>query len=198
MTFSSVKMFRDIPKLIQKCVRNRTPLTEGMRLWLDYCEHQYPAKVWAGLRKLDYETDFDGLTLWLADLLQSEPPPRTINGLWFGLYNPILKDGQPTCELYLAGSERFDKPDWQCSPEYWPEGRYAPSDVLTAIYRRCESGKGAVDILGEAFLCQGYVALVLARWCRGPMRSRLLGEAKSRGIGLGHDSGDAYVVEVLK
>lgn len=193
------KLFRDVPQMIQRCVTKHTKLNDGMQQWIDYCEKQLPAGVWSKLRKLDFDADYDRLTFWAVDLLRDEPPPVAINGLWFGLFNPCDDDGNnAVCQVYMAGSKRYGKPDWPCSPEYWPEGRYASSCVLPELYRRCEKLKDGGTYFGELVLCHGYMALVLARWCRGPMRDRLLGDAKSRAIAFGHDSGDEYLIEVLK
>lgn len=193
------KLFRDVPKMIQRCVTKHTNLNDGMHLWIDYCEKQFPAGVWSRLRKLDYDADYDRLTLWAVDLLRDEPPSSTINGLWFGLFNPCDDDGKnAACQVYLAGSKRYGKPDWPCAPEYWPEGRYADSHILPELYRRCEKLKDDGSYLGEAVLCHGYIALVLARWCRGPIRDRLLGKAKSRAVAFGHDSGDIYSIDVIQ
>jgi hypothetical protein len=189
------KIFRDVPKLIKRSVAKRIPLCVGMNEWIDYCERLQPAKVWPRLRKLDYETDFERLSLWLTTLLVSEPPGRDINGRWFGLFNPCDDDGNGSSQLYLAGSRRFEKPDWPCNPEYFPESRYANSLVLPALYNACEKLKGEGSNLGEAVLCHGYVCLVLSRWARGPLREPLLGKAKSRALAFGHDSGDVYVVD---
>ncbi len=93
MSISIDKLFREVPKLIKKSSTKRFGLSDGMNLWIDYCEELQPGKVWSRLRKLDFETDFDRLTLWLTKLLLSEPPGREINGLWFGLFNPVDDDG---------------------------------------------------------------------------------------------------------
>jgi hypothetical protein len=196
--FSVDKMFRDVARRLRRDVKRRVGLSEGIHEWINYCETQFPARIWSRLRKLDFEMDFDRLTVWLLDLLAASPPPQAINGLWFGLHNPANEHGEPSCGLYLSGSRRFNKPDWHCSTDYWPAGRYASSDVLPAIFEKCETLPDDGPYLGEAALCHGYVALVVARWCRGPIRSRLLGNAKTRGVAMGHDSGDVYLIDVLK
>ena len=62
--------------------------------------------------------------------------------MWFGLRNPVLDDGEPTCGLYLSGSSSFspdsDSDEWVCDRAYRPHGRYARSSILTELYRKLE------------------------------------------------------------
>ena len=51
---------------------------------------------------------------------------------------------------------------------------------------------------GEYTLCLGYSSLIVGEWCRGPMREKLLGAARLRGVAVGFDSGDAVLIDVLK
>jgi hypothetical protein len=196
------KVFGDVERFLTHFGEGRVGLLGGMTLLLDYCAQTFPAEVWAGLRDLDFDADHDRLTLWLADLLRKEPPGPAITGLWFGLFNPVAADGNASCGLYLAGSDRFDPdkpcPDWHCAPEYRPRGRYADSRVLPALYRRTAGLEGDAGCLGEIVLCQGYAYLAVSRWCHGPWQSELLGEAPLRGVAVGHDEGDVHLVAVLR
>jgi hypothetical protein len=58
-------------------------------------------------------------------------------------------------------------------------------------------GTGISDI-AEAFLCHGYLALLVSQWCNGPMSAIMLGEARERAVVMGHDSGDFYRMAVLR
>jgi hypothetical protein len=190
-------MFAKSRRLIAEVATNPLSVAAGIEKWFDYCEAVAPehAALWARLRRLDFDRDLTALTVgWLTPLLATEPPPDDINGLWFGLYNPIL-DGQPTCALYLGGSSAFspdsDSNEWVCDLSYRPAGRYASSAILTELYRPVEAlAEGKVSYLGEPFLCYGYTALVVSSWCHGPMRSVLLGGSPIRAVVMGHDSGD--------
>jgi hypothetical protein len=180
------------------------PITAGMALWLAYCNDVAPecASIWKRLYKLDYQADADKLTKWLKRLLSREPPPQNINGLWFGLYNPVLWDRMPTCQMYVGGSSAFDPKsesnEWVCELAYSPRGRYSKSSVLTGLYRTVEPiTTNNVNYLGEPFLCYGFLALLVSSWCHGPMRTTLLGDAPARAVVIGHDSGDFYRMAVL-
>jgi len=195
-------MYGGADRKIDTLVRGRASIAAGMEQLISLCERAIPHKVWNGFRKLDFDSDYDRLTLWLLDLLRSEPPDDNITGLWFGLHNPCLLDGRPSCRLYVCGSKRFkgdlDVPDWHCKPEYWPEGRYASSEVLPLIYGRTNRLGGELNAQAEISLCQGFMCLVISRWCRGPIRGRLLGKSKLRAIAAGHDSGDIHLIDVLR
>lgn len=194
-------MYGDVDQRIENLIRDRVSVPAGMKELIHFCTEFQPSSVWPALMKLDFEQDQRDLSAWLRDLLANEPPGTAITGFWFGLFNPYLEDGQPTSCLYLAGSQRFDPNrqvvDWHCGPEYFPEGRYSKSVVLTAIYRKV-SENDDVSALGEYSLCLGYACLVVANWCRGAMREELLAAAEVRGVAVGFDSGDLVMIDVLR
>jgi hypothetical protein len=201
----TAKMFAKSATMIADVAKNPLPPASGIGQWLDYCEEVAPEckSLWKRLRKLDFDSDAKRLTMWLKRLLGEESPPANISGFWFGLYNPVLDDGEPSCQMYVGGSSSFDpgseSNEWVCQLSWSPNGRYSTSQVLTELYRPVEAvTKNQVSYLGEAFLCHGYLALVVSQWCSGPMRSALLGEALIRAIVIGHDSGDFYRMAVLR
>ncbi len=197
-------LFGDLSRMIAEVATSPRPVDAGMAQWLDYCQKAAPRHrgVWRRLRKLDYTDDVRELTQWLLDLLKREPPPQTINGLWFGLYNPILDDGAPTCQMYFAGSTHFDSRsesnEWVCELSDRPVGGYPRSRVLSELYRAVEAIDGDnITCLGEPFLCHGYLALLVSAWCSGPLRKHLIGTAPARAVVIGHDSGDFYRMAIL-
>jgi hypothetical protein len=199
------RMFAKSAKLIADIAKNPVPVASGMGRSFDYCEKAAPQSksLWQRLRKLDFDIDAENLTKWLKHLLAEEPPPAEVNGIWCGLHNPILDDGEPSCQMYIGGSSTFDphseSNEWVCRLTWWPEGRYSTSKVLTEMYRSVEAvTENKASYLGEAFLCHGYLALVISHWCNGPMRATLLGDAPIRAVVIGHDSGDFYRMAVLR
>lgn len=195
-------MYGDADRKIEALLSAAAEIREGMAELIELCERACPSKVWTDFHGLNFEQDYQRLTQWVSDLLEEQPPSCSINGLWFGLFNPYLDDGKLSCCMYLAGSERFalgtDSPDWPCNPEYWPEDRYASSEVLTTIYRRTAEIDKEAGAQAEFALCQGYACLVVADWCRGPMQGKLLGDADFRGVAVGFDSGDIVMIDVLR
>ena len=141
----TTKMFAQSARMIADVATNPPPLASGMAKWFDYCDkvaHEQNS-LWKRLRKLDFEKDADSLTQWLKHLLKMEPPPDSINGLWFGLYNPVLDDGKPSCQMYVGGSSAFDpgsdSNEWVCHLSWLPKDRYSASQVLTELYRPVEA-----------------------------------------------------------
>ncbi len=201
----TAKLFAQSARMIADIAANPAPVATGMAPWFDYCEKVAPDQksLWKRLRKLEFEKDANNLSQWLKGLLKKEPPPDNVNGLWFGLHNPTLDDGESSCQMYVGGSTGFD-PDsdsneWVCQQTWTPKGRYSSSQVLTELYRPLESvTKNQVSYLGEPFLCHGYLALVVSSWCHGPMRKPLLGNSAIRAVVMGHDSGDFYRMAVIR
>lgn len=197
-------LFETSARFIADITSKPERVASGMSRWFDYCGDVAPAqkKLWDQLRKLDFDADQHRLTEWLTKLLVAEPPPDDINGFWFGLFNPCDEDGEPSCQTYLGGSAGFD-PDsdsneWVCNLSCFPDGRYANSQVLPEIYRLVNSiEEDDVSYLGEAFLCHGFLSIIVSNWCHGLTRLQLLGNANIRAIVMGHDSGDFYRMAVL-
>jgi hypothetical protein len=201
---NTARMFAQSARLIHAVASNPPPITIGMSRWFDYCDKVAPEcnSLWKRLRGLDFDNDAKTLTKWLKHLLRKETPSESINGFWFGLYNPVLDDGEETCQMYVGGSTAFDpnsnSNEWVCQLSWLPQGRYPTSQVLTDLYRPVQHvTKNQVSYLGECFLCHGYLALVVSNWCNGPVRSILLGNAPLRAVVIGHDSGDFYRMAVL-
>src|SRR6478672_4813074 len=93
------KLFAESARLIARAAAGSSPISVGMGNWFEYCERVAPehALLWRRLRTLDFQSDQTSLTAWLTRLFQAEPPPQSINGLWFGLHNPVLDD-EVKCE----------------------------------------------------------------------------------------------------
>ena len=66
---------------------------EGLNELLTACSSRFPHAAWQTLRTLDIEPDAVALQHWLAQLLEREPIPRKIKGLYFGLSEHADDDG---------------------------------------------------------------------------------------------------------
>jgi hypothetical protein len=106
----------------------------GMRRLLEHCARVCPSDVWRRIAALDFRGDSARLRRWLEDVLGTDEPAETIVAFWFGLFDETLPDGGAFARLYISGSEAYDPDEknsgWACSPAYFPEGRYADSEVL--------------------------------------------------------------------
>lgn len=187
---------------IRSLVRQQTSVRKGMAVLLNLCNKEKPSPVWKQLLHLNYEGDSRQLAGRFVDLLADEPPPTDINGLWFGLSDiRFPRDGRTTYFLYLVGSKRFDPQQcpasWASGPEYRPGDRSWPSGVLDTICRLTKQEE-SISELGQYIPVLGYACLIVAEWCRGPMRKKLLGESSLRGVAVGFNGGDNVLVDVLR
>ena len=169
----------------------------GMAQLIDFCADQESWQGWSALCKLDFAADEKRLKRWLQGVLTKEPPQKSINAFWFGLFHPIVED-KATCGLYMAGSKNFDAADetfdWACDPDYFPNGRYAKSQVLDEIYRKVDKAKRSVSEYGEYVLCLGFGGLIIKTLADRIGPETWLGNSKARAVAIGFDSGDGILL----
>ena len=175
----------------------------GMNRLLDYCEKKSSDSVWKTIRSLDFKSEIPKLRLWLEDVLSSELPSDEINVFWFGLFNPILDNGESSCGLYISGSTKFDPHDetgnwatWQ-DDSYFPEKRYAKSKILHEMYHLV-SENANVSNFAEYILALGYSCFVVKDLCHSINLKLLLGDRKRRDVAVGFDSGDFIILEGIE
>lgn len=201
---------------IQHVLNSASSISNGMTQLLDYCDVNLPNPLWGKIRNLEFESDTTNLRFWLENVLSNEPPSQEINGFWFGLYNPVLDNGEVSCRLYISGSTKFSREDetgdwaaWDNS-SYLPEGRYADSKVLHELFRLIENVRerfhlhnrnadffveeiyGLED--GKYLLCLGYACLAVKAICGSINPKLLFGERDTRAVVVGFDSGDWIIL----
>jgi hypothetical protein len=173
--------------------------SDAMNRLLDYCANQCPDECWGRLRKLDTRRDVAGISSWLEAVLLNEPPPPSINALYFGLFDEAQEGLNSRCKLYVAGSDRFDasgqSAEWAVDPVYFPEGRYAPSEVLLSLSaeaRTCSGGEAREFI--EYLLCLGYASLAVKESRRSLAANPKLNLVLRVPMAVGFDSGDVFLL----
>jgi hypothetical protein len=178
----------------------RRPIAESMGMLIDQCESARPHADWLKLRALPY-ADLSPLADWLVRPFREEPSIVPLKGLWFGLFNQYNENDVPVADIYVCGSERFepslDDRDWACGPDWWPEARYARSNVLADIYRiaYCQYAptaeqQGGLGNDAEYPLCLGYATFTVRELMSQVDPQLLLGQSSSLGVAVGFDSGD--------
>lgn len=176
---------------IINAMRTAPSVSDGYRLIVDHCRTRHPHPDWDRLAALDPQTDITHLERWFRTLLIDEPPPAGIDGLWFGLFNPIDADGQTTADIYAAGGiYDAEDPDWNIDPQWWPEGRYARSTMLARIYDIAYDEAGGLGNDAEYALCLAYAALLVRHLGQVTVPDILVGGADRRVLVTGFDSGD--------
>ncbi len=196
---------------IGKVVLSGVGVVEGMAALTAYCNQHRPSPVWERVRQLDYLADVERLARWLTNVLTHEPPVDGIKGFWFGLFNPSSVVDGTWCDLYLSGTSAFDiendSTDWDneaAKAGYMPVGRYGDSQILKAIFaltmaRRANNSQAGIESpMGEYVLCLGYAALAVTHLCQTLPADLLLGKRSQRIASVGFDSGDYWVLGVVR
>jgi hypothetical protein len=169
-------------------------VAESMNSLIDLCESARPHPDWAQLRSLPYGNLWQ-LFEWLQTPFSEERPTRPLRGLWFGLFNPCPDGRNPVADIYVCGSERFEAVEndnsWAVGPDWWPESRYAESDILASIFRIAypEGGRGAdlsaLSLCNDAEypLCLGYGAFAVRELLGMAEPALILGDSDTIGGG---------------
>jgi hypothetical protein len=87
------------------------------------------------LAGVDVKRDVEGVRRQLLKLVRTEPPPKDLNAVYFGLFDTVSDDGERGIGYYVAGVRGFDPNDGDslCNPAWWPDGRYLRSQALNAV-----------------------------------------------------------------
>jgi hypothetical protein len=187
--------------LIYHLLEQDDPLQRKMQELIAACEGRNPEGDWRPLKDLDFEREIPRLRdQWLAAVFTTRPPVNDgVTGLWFGLFNPIY-DGGAVADFYVAGgvAETEDEnADWASAPKYFPEGRYAHSEVLAAIYHIVEAHDSALGRKAEEYVCLGYVAFVVQELLRDVDTKLVVTDNGFVRVAIGWDSGDALYIGTL-
>ncbi len=140
------------------------------------------------LRDVAIIDDVHGAAEQLRELCAAEPPPTSVNAVYFGLFDTSDDDGVEGIGFYVSGVEDFDPndPDSLCSPAWWPEGRYLQSAALDAVKELEVDCRGAGN--SDAASLLGYAGQLGAAMLVAKFASGLLFGARK--IVVGFDSGD--------
>jgi hypothetical protein len=184
---------------IPDIVRRHLGVRESVEALVQTLAEDTPAPAWEKILALDFDADTAALVEWFEQLLAAEPPAPETNALWFGLFTSKLDDGTSASTLYAAGSERYGRdPEWMVSPEWWPRRRYAPSPVQRALRSIGYADGERVGWLADYAVAWIHAAssvnaLIDAVGPLGVLRDRA-----ALAIAVGHDSGDALLLGVLR
>jgi hypothetical protein len=189
----------DGKKLIQSVLGYSIEVRTGMNYFLEYCAKVQESPAWRKISDLDFEKDVANLQLWLNKALTEEPPVDDVRAFWFGLFHPIMNDGETSCGLYVSGSVNFDADDqaarWASlnDDSYLPKDSRAKSVILDEIYFINHQYK--VESIGEYILCLGYACLAMKSACIYFGRSFMRGFYGPRAIAVGFDNGDFIFID---
>jgi hypothetical protein len=181
---------------VERAVAEAATIDAGMTMVVDYCEARRPHSDWARLRALPY-ADLTPLEDYLRDVLADAPPPASVVGLWFGIFNPVIDD-ETVAGIYVGGADEYDpvEVDWAESLCWWP-GLVANSGVLADIYRIADR-EGGLGSDAEYPLCLAYGGLAVRELMKRPVLTRELKLPGPVGVGVGFDSGDYLMLGTIQ
>jgi hypothetical protein len=186
--------------LIHEHLHGTVTVGASMRALIDAHAKEYPDADWSPYYEIPYDSEIPYLQKgWFPSVIANDPPARIpVAGLWFGLFQPVKGIGrnrETVADFYVAGARQFildGSQDWAVEPEYLPEGRYADSGVLAAIYRAAYGKPGGLGVKAEQYLCLGYVAFALKFILADIDLGLILSSSNTVGVAVGWDSGDPY------
>lgn len=185
-------VFAEIESLVH------APLSVSAKLSrvIDACEAGFPHDGWQALRAVQYDDDVSRLRSWIPQLLQDEPPPFSIRGVWIGIAN-YVSDGRETADMHFVGSESYDPQDtdqhWAVYAGYRPERGEAQSAVLDTIYDIAYRRYPELNNDAEWSLCLAYAAFSIAEILRNAT-PKSFGSDDEVGVVVGFDEGDSVTV----
>jgi hypothetical protein len=190
--------FRATFETIRATTASRLSVSDGMQTVIDACARSVPHDDWDRLRAIDYGVHVDDLRAWVKSVLRDEPPAGPIEGLWFGLFNPVA-GGQTSFDVRFAGTATYDSSDedwlWTSKQTYRPSGS-AGSRALRDVYRIAYSSPDALGNSAEWPLGLAFVGLAARSILSGAIKS-MLGSAPVIGVAVGFDDGDMFKVGEL-
>jgi hypothetical protein len=118
--------------------------------------------------------------------------------LYFGLFNPMDEDGEAVADLYVAGGIR-DTADWLSSvSEHWfPEGRYARSELLARAYDLAYAADGRLENEAEYPVVLGFGVFAAKHLSQALAPQLLAGGRSELWVAAGFDSGDVLTLGTL-
>lgn len=141
--------------------------------------------------RFDFDSAAEELAKWFLTLLQTQPrsPRKKLRALNFGLF-----EREGGCTLYVAGSSRHEagNSDWAMEPDWWPNGRFAPSERLSELWNALPDRTIPRWVVIQA------VTIVLVRMLfQGPtMQASPKKPLRNVIVASGFDDGDLYEIKI--
>lgn len=169
-------------------------IAQRMHTLIDACERQLPHPDWDRLRGIDFEADAAALRGWLAAAWREGVLHQGHQGLWFGIFNPVV-DNEPVTDLYVASSPAYDDEGVEWSEAIDPRdgASYLGSVVLEEVYRIAYRAQDGLGNDADYPLALAYAAMAAGSALTQPLPQ--LGAL--RGAAAGFDSGDGLLIGVF-
>jgi hypothetical protein len=162
---------------------------------IKHCTADLPHPDWKRLGGLDYRGGVAELVRWLPSVLLVDVPRSRIEGLWFGLYNPLDIDQKSRTDIYVAGSGHYDKLDqaceWAVDLTYKPSSGRAYSSILHSIYDIAYAHEGGLQNDAEWALGLAFAVMAVPQAAQAVNINIIPNHASVLGVATGFDSGDS-------
>ena len=192
--------FASLFHVIEEKAHAADDITTAMAAVISQCESMRPHKDWQRLAALPYH-ETEALHEWIERPFDYDPPDATTAGLWFGIFNPVSKDGRPVADMYLAGSNRFEASQedntWAVDPDWWPRDRRAESTILADIFRIAYADKDGLRNDAEYPLCLAYACFAAKELVSLNAEMIAACSDQQMGVATGFDSGDFILLGEL-
>lgn len=167
---------------------------------ISFSEKHLPHKAWSKLRGINY-SKMDIENEWLQKVLKNEPIPLSINGLYFGLFNPMREYEHEeigyTSDLYIGGTSNFDTTDPNYSffqdLEYLPLQSNAFSKIIHHITTITLIEEDSHNF-PEYILSIVFTVYFIFNFFNNPDNIGLMNTDQEMFIACGFDSGDIITI----
>lgn len=177
--------YADFYGRLAQLVAAGTPPGEGMLPLIDHAVRLLPGLDRDGLRAMPWATDAEEVRRWLTWIFRHEPPPASVDGLWFGLSTGVFDDGGLGTVLSVSGCPRLPAPRWFEGEMTWvPSEPDAPSSLLRSFAPDYDDE----DAIVEQVVVQGYAALAVCAALRA------LPPGRPMAVAFGFSAGDVLLL----
>jgi hypothetical protein len=179
-----MKNIHELDEQLQKYLYNKPNLNEASISIADNLSRYSIDKNF--IKELDLDKTFSEFSSWLNQIAKTEPIPREIIGLNFGLFESF--DG---VTLYISGSKEWDEDDsdWASNNDYFPEARYFNSNAFSKVHDLFEDEE---TIYIGVYLSLAIAISFICEYTANTADNKLIKNRDKIHISTGFDDGDLY------
>lgn len=116
---------------LEQEIRSSTDFQSSLSSIMHWCAEQMPHRGWAALSAFDAPKELKSARAWIPRVLQREPCPFPVRGVYFGLGEFQLK-GAEYADLYFGLMSQYN-PDDAEAQWLWAKPRHYPEKALPQI-----------------------------------------------------------------
>ncbi|MFT3783840.1 MAG: hypothetical protein QM790_17660 [Nibricoccus sp.] len=181
---------------LASAIRSSDPFIVALHRMIDWCSEYCPHSDWEVIEKLDFSKDPKGAKAWFVQLVDQQPCPFEVQGIYFGLAERGTASGEEYAQLYGSFLGQYDGDG---DPTQWLFGdkkHYPENEPLKVanLKRAClrfnrANGRG-VGSDGYYLFGLAYATLLVKEFLTPACYARLATKTDAVGIFVGWDCGD--------